>query len=168
MIYAIAHEVRIRPQPRRFFLVIRRTEIYDRREVLAPDESLQHLDTITLVAVHAAKQDQVVSGTRELVRQMAGRNRVVRRDNRVRPVRRNVMHEQRPKIGLLIDDHDFDAQARPRARLLDSDSTWAASRFRLPCLLCSIVAACLKFTQILVRGRPRLHIRLRSTMYQTR
>ena len=71
-------------------------------------KALEHLDTIAF-AVAAAEQDQVVARARELVGQVPRYRWVIGRDDRVRPVRGDVMHEQAAEIRLLIDDHDLDA-----------------------------------------------------------
>ena len=101
--------MRVRPKPVSLFLVLLGSEIHNRRELLPAHELAQHVDTVAVLTVPAPEQYQVIASPRELGRQVAGRGRVVGGDNRVGPVSGDVMHEQRPEIGLLIDDHDLDA-----------------------------------------------------------
>ena len=72
-------------------------------------ELLQHVDAVTILALPAAEQDQVVAGARKFRGQVPGRGGVVRGDDRIRPVRRDVVHEQGAELRLLVDDHDLDA-----------------------------------------------------------
>ena len=59
--------------------------------------------------------------------QMTGLGRVVRGNNRIGPMRCDVVHEQAAKFGLPVNDHDLDAHAwnQPfialRQRLLHAD-----------------------------------------------
>ena len=101
--------MRVGPQRVRLHLVIFGAEVHDWREVLADPELPQHVDAVTILALPAAEQDQVVAGARKFRGQVPGRGGVVRGDDRIRPVRRDVVHEQGAELRLLVDDHDLDA-----------------------------------------------------------
>ena len=107
----------------------------------------------------AAEKHQVVACAGELVGQMAGRRRVVRGDDRVRPVRGDVMHEQAAEVRLLIDNHDLDAHrqelsrasAPPYNRQLKGDDLGAGGRRFFTRLLRRVITPCFEFVEILRR-----------------
>ncbi len=117
----------------------------------------------------AAQQDDIVTGTRELVRQVSRHSRVVGRDDCIGPVGRNMVHEQAAEIRLLINDHDLDTH---RTMIVAVNGRSYKRPFRNaracnPCLqrndlgvlllvlftglLGRIVAALLEFIQVLCR-----------------
>jgi len=69
----------------RLFIVMR-TKIDKRREMPSLNKPRQYLNTVAILTMHAAEQNDVVACTRELVWQMSGRHRVVGRNNRIRPI----------------------------------------------------------------------------------
>ena len=103
----IANKESVSPGFGNCLLVILRAEINDRRETGNLDELLEHFNAIA-IAKFVAQQDDVIAGARELDRQMPSCRRIVSRQDGIRPVRCDMVHQQAAKIGLTVDDHDLD------------------------------------------------------------
>ena len=84
------------------------------RKIRNVRQALQHIEPIAII-VTVAEQDQVIPGAGEFVRQMASRNRVVCRYDRVRPKGRDMVHEKAAEIRIAVNDHYLDAHGRPAA-----------------------------------------------------
>ncbi len=90
------------------------TEVDNRRKSRSSGE-LSERDQRFALALQVTEQDHVIAGPGEFIGKMARSDRVIGGHDGIRPVRRNMVHQQAAEIRLPVDDHDLDAHAgRPR------------------------------------------------------